>query len=323
MKILITGSAGFIGSHLTKILLEHGHTVVGIDNLITGSPNNIEDQSKNPNFTYVEADVAALDNSLKRDLESNGFSEIYHLACPTGVPNLVTLAEEMLLANSVGTKNILDIADKNRSKIIFTSSSEVYGDPLVFPQTESYPGNVDPAGLRSPYEEGKRFGESLLSMYVRKYDLDARIVRVFNTYGPNMSEDDQRVVPKMLNQIKEGQPLTVHGDGTQRRTFCYISDLIDGILLAMRKGETGGVYNLGSDDEITIHELAKLLLTEAESKSKIIFEPRPEHDHQARMPELTKIKRLGWRPKVSLNEGLKIILQDYSTVREEIPGKIS
>ncbi|KKU12075.1 MAG: dTDP-glucose 4,6-dehydratase [Candidatus Woesebacteria bacterium GW2011_GWA1_45_8] len=301
-KILITGSAGFIGSNLAEYLLEQGEFVVGVDNFITGSRENLKDLRSAPNFTFIEAAVE--DPSLKGKLTGFKFDEIYHLACPTGVPNLVTLAEEMLSATSFGTKNVLDIALASKARFLFTSSSEVYGDPLVFPQGEEYTGNVDPVGLRSSYEEGKRFAESLTAMYVRKHKVDARIVRVFNTYGPNMSYKDQRVIPVFLNAIETGKPLPIHGDGTQKRTFCHVDDLINGLVLAMRKGGPGEVYNLGSDKEVTVLKLATTLARLADTDVKLSFLPRPSHDHQARRPKLTKIKALGWSPKISLEEGL-------------------
>ena len=309
MKILITGSAGFIGSHLAEFFLKEGHQVVGLDNFITGDQNNADKFSKYLSLNFIESDIADMKEDLRKKLEAQKFDEVYHLACPTGVPNLITLAEEMLLTNSLGTKNILDIARKNNSKVIVASSSEVYGDPLVFPQTEEYSGNVDPIGTRSPYEEGKRFGESLVSMYVRKYSLDARIVRIFNTYGPNMSLADQRVVPKLINQLNNNQPLTVHGNGSQKRTFCYITDLLDGVVLVMKQGTPGEVYNIGSEDEVEIYKLARTLIKISGLSAEIISEPRPSHDHQARMPDLTKIKKLGWQTKINLEEGLLLTLK--------------
>lgn len=303
-KILITGVAGFIGSNLAEHLLDEGDSVFGLDNFITGSPKNINKLAARDNFTFLQADVASLDSGQKLAIEREGFDEVYHLACPTGVPNLVPLAREMLLASSAGTQNILDIALKARAKFLFTSSSEVYGDPQVYPQKEEYTGNVDPTGIRSPYEEGKRFAESLIVMYCRRCRLDGKIARVFNTYGPNMSEKDQRVIPKFFNQLSNSSPLTIHGDGTQKRTFCHASDLVQGLVLTMRKGESGQVYNIGGAEEVTIADIAKLMLKLAGRDVGIKHEDRPAHDHQSRRPDLGKITSLGWSPKIRLEEGL-------------------
>jgi len=302
MKILVTGAAGFLGANLTEYLLGQGHEVLGIDNFITGSRKNIEELSGKPNFKFFEADIVTLTPVAKASFSQ--VDQVYHLACPTGVPNLAPLAEEMLLACSVGTKNILDIALQNKASFVFTSSSEIYGNPEKFPQAESYSGNVDPTGLRSPYEEGKRFSEALVAMYSRKHGLDAKIVRVFNTYGPRMSEKDTRVIPNFIRQITKEEPLTVHGDGQQRRTFCYVDDLIAGLELVMEKGKAGEVYNLGGDEEITIAALASLVAEVFGAQSGLKQEERPKHDHQARMPQLSRVKALGWSPQTTLKEGL-------------------
>ncbi|MEX0621848.1 MAG: NAD-dependent epimerase/dehydratase family protein [Candidatus Woykebacteria bacterium] len=316
-KVLVTGAAGFIGSNLVGRLLKESYYVVGIDNFITGEPKNIRKFSGDSNFKFIRADIVNLDAGQVEDLIHERFSEIYHLACPTGVPNLVTLAEEMLLTCSVGTRNILEIARKSGSKFLFTSSSEVYGDPKVFPQEESYSGNVDPIGIRSPYEEGKRLAESLVIMYVRKYGLRGKIVRVFNTYGPNMSEKDERIIPKYIQQIKKGAPLTVHGDGTQMRTFCHVADLVNGLLLVMREGKNGEPYNIGGVKEIAVKDLAQTMIRLFSSKVGISYVKRPAHDHQSRRPDLTKISSLGWSPSVGLEDGLSrlIIISTSQTVR--------
>ena len=200
-----------------------------------------------------------------------------------------------------------------KAKLLFTSSSEVYGDPQVFPQTESYTGNVDPIGIRSPYEEGKRFSESLIQMYVRKYNVDAKIVRVFNTYGPSMSSNETRVVAKFLSQALQGKLLTVEGKGLQTRTFCYIDDLVNGLLMIIKKGKKGEVYNLGSDKEVRIIDLAKLIVKVTDSKSKISFVERPSHDHKRRHPSLEKVKKLGWKQKTTLKNGLQKTFRSYIT----------
>ncbi len=307
MKILITGAAGFIGSNLAHKLLEEGHQVVGIDNFITGSRKNIEELSSVQNFSFLEADITSLTPAEKISLTV--IDQVYHLACPTGVPNLGPLAEEMLLTCSSGTKNILDVALTNKANLVFTSSSEVYGDPETFPQEESYTGNVDPTGLRSPYEEGKRFSEALTVMYARKHGLNAKIVRVFNTYGPRMSDKDTRVIPNFIRQITKGDALTLHGEGDQRRTFCYVDDLVSGLKIIMEKGKVGEVYNLGGDEEITVKDLAGLIAAVREKELKLQYEQRPAHDHQARLPELSRIKELGWSPKINLRDGLTLTLK--------------
>ena len=311
MKILVTGAAGFIGSNLTEHLLNKGNFVYGVDNFITGSKENIKRLSKNPSFGFLESDISNFSDQKIKLLHDQRFDQIYHLACPTGVPNLIILAEEMLGTCSQGTKNVLEIARKSNAKFLFTSSSEVYGDPKEFPQNEEYTGNVNQIGIRSPYEEGKRFAESLISMYVRKYDLDVKIGRIFNTYGPNMFVKDMRVIPRFIQQIKEKKPLTVHGRGIQRRTFCYVDDLVNGIELVMSKGVKGEVYNIGSDEEITISELALLVKEVCRSNSQIKSVERPPHDHQARKPSLRKINNLGWSSRISLEEGFGTFLLPF------------
>lgn len=315
-NILITGAAGFIGSNLAQTLLDQGHSVVGIDNFITGSKRNISQLNRNRNFIFIEHDII---KPLKPSAVCGELSAIFHLACPTGVPNLTKLAEEMLLACSVGTTNVLNLARKNNAHVVFTSSSEAYGNPKESPQKESYTGNVDPTGVRSPYEEGKRFSESLCMMYQRKYGTDVRIVRVFNTYGPNMSLKDQRVIPAFMRQVMNDEPLTLHGDGSQIRTFCYVDDLVSALTTVMEKGKAGMVYNAGGDEQMTIRELAELVLQitnptssldklgtslGAGSEQRIANSERPIHDHDSRLPDLTNLKALGWKQKVSLKEGL-------------------
>jgi len=307
-SIIITGSAGFIGSNLSSRLLSEGNIVYALDNFITSSPANTQSLKKNSNFHFLKHDITKI---LPRRFlaKVKKVDEIYHLACPTGVPNLTLLAEEMLLTCSIGTKNVLDLAVAHRAKLIFTSTSEIYGDPEIFPQSESYNGNVDPIGTRSPYEEGKRFSESLIAMYTKKYKLDTRIIRVFNTYGTKMTFSDTRVIPNFLHSIKKNKPITVHGEGLQKRTFCYIDDLIDGLILISQKGKSGEVYNLGSDEEITIADLAKKILSLIRKKSNIVTIERPSHDHKRRVPDLTKVYKLGWNRNYTLTDGLKSTIE--------------
>jgi len=310
MKIVVTGGAGFIGSNLCRRLLDSGHQVIAVDNLITGWEPNINSLRSFPRFTFVKHDIAK-PFSAKISSQIKNLDAVYHLACPTGVPNITPMAEEMLLTCSRGTINALKLADQEKAKFLLTSSSEIYGDPLISPQAENYTGNVDPIGPRSPYEEGKRFSEGLVVMYVKKYQVNAKIVRIFNTYGPQMSPEDTRVVPQFIRQALLGKPITIHGKGDQKRTFCYVDDLVDGLILVMNKGKAGEVYNLGSSQQVTIKDLAQKIKKLTKSKSKTEFVKRPFHDHQSRLPNLEKIKKLSWRPKINLEEGLKKTLIFY------------
>lgn len=309
--ILVTGGAGFIGTNLCKKLLDQGHKVIAVDNFITSSGDNINELKKHPHFTFIRHDIIK-PFPAKLMKQEVSIKEIFHLACPTGVPNLLPLGEEMLLTCSIGTRNVLELARVHKAKFLLTSSSEVYGDPEVFPQKETYTGNVDQISIRSTYEEGKRFSESLVALYVRKYKLDGKIVRIFNTYGPHMTMTDTRVIPNFINQIKKNKPLTVQGKGLQRRTFCYVTDLVDGFLTVIEKGTAGEAYNLGGDEEYTIKELAETIIKiNGDPKIKISYIPRPGHDHQARRPELQKVKKLGWKQKIKLEEGLTKTLEWY------------
>ena len=303
-RILVTGGAGFIGTNLCKALLKNGHDVVAVDNLITGSVKNVSILKKYPRFTFIKHDITKpFPQTL--NFQFPAFNFIYHLACPTGVPNIKNLGEEMLSTCSLGTSNVLELARENNARLLFTSSSEVYGNPEKFPQDESYNGNVSPNGFRSPYEEGKRFSESLVKMYVDKYNLDAKIIRVFNTYGPYSSRSETRAIPRFLGMARKNKPLPIEGNGSQTRTFCYVDELLEGFEVIMKKGKKGEVYNLGSDQEIPILDLAKLILLITGSKSKIKFVSRPLHDHNRRLPELSKIEKLGWQARIFLREGLQ------------------
>lgn len=308
MQILITGAAGFIGSNLSRHLLKYGNTVLGLDNLITGDSSNLAGLKKHPRFIFFKHDITK-PAPRKFMAKTTKIKLIYHLACPTGIPNLIPLAEEMLRTSAEGTRNVLELARQTKARLLFTSSSEVYGNPQVSPQSEDYTGNVDPTGIRSPYEEGKRFAESLVMMYVRKYKLRATIVRVFNTYGPGMTQNDTRVIPRFIYQALNNMPLTIHGTGNQTRTFCYIDDVIDGLMKVMKKGLRGEIYNLGNQRETTILEVAKLVCHLTRSQSKIVYAERPSHDHQRRQPDLTRVRRLGWSPVTTLTQGLKLTLK--------------
>ncbi|HCS78228.1 TPA: hypothetical protein DIV55_00625 [Patescibacteria group bacterium] len=321
MCILVTGGAGFIGANLCQRLLEQNHEVIAVDNLITSDGGNLNKLRSFPNFTFIKHDIT---NPLPHALTAYRLplTAIYHLACPTGVPNLTKLAEEMLLTCSIGTRNILELARTHKAKFLVVSSSETYGNPLIFPQTENYTGNVDPTGIRSPYEEGKRFTESLVSIYVRKYKLDAKIVRVFNTYGPGMDRSETRVVPRFLRQALSNKPITIHGKGTQTRTFCYVDDLVNGLLIIMKKGKSGEVYNLGSDQQVTIRQLAELIINVTKSKSKIIKIKRLKHDHESRLPDLTKVKKLGWKLHTPLEDGLRKTSKSLNPSSFYIPNHV-
>ncbi len=301
MRVLITGAAGFIGSHLCERFLNEGHEVIGLDNFITGRPENIAHLFENPNFTFIRYDVT---NFLyvegKVDL-------VLHFACPASPVDYMNHPIHTMKVDSVGTLNTLGLAKEKGSRYVFASSSEVYGNPEVHPQPETYWGKVNPIGPRSVYDEAKRFSEALTMAYHRQHGLDVRIVRIFNTYGPRMRRDDGRVIPTFITQALRGEDLTVHGDGTQTRSFCYVDDLVEGIYrVAVKDGLEGEVFNLGNPEEHTILDLAKMVIEITKSPSKIKFVERRKDDPDRRKPDITKAKKLlGWEPKVSLREGLE------------------
>ncbi len=312
MDILVTGAAGFLGSNLSEKLLKDGHNVWGVDNLLTGTKENVEGLLRYPNFDFFKCGIEEKAFSLFCDNVGVKFDQIFELACATGVPNIERLSEEMLLACSIGTWNTLEVARKHGSKFILTSSSEVYGEPLVTPQAETYTGNVETTGWRASYEEGKRFAETIVSHFVRKYGVHATIVRLFNAYGPNMALEDTRVISRCVVSALKGGPLPVTGDGSQRRTFCFVSDIIDGLEIVIDKGIPGEVYNLGSNKEITIRRFAEKIIELTGSESHIEFVKRPAHDHSARMPVLDKIHALGWSQKIPLDDGLEATIKNFS-----------
>lgn len=308
MKVIVTGGAGFLGSHLVDKLLERGDQVLAIDNLLTGDLKNLDHLKNNPNFTFLNQDVS---HQFSTDFAAD---EIYHLASPAS-PSLKSpksyhaLSFETMMVNSMGTWRLIEIALSKKAKFLFASTSEVYGDPLEHPQKESYRGNVSTTGPRSVYDESKRFGETIVSAFVRSKGMDGRIVRIFNSYGPRMA-DDGRVVIEFVAAALQNKPFPVFGDGKQTRSFCYATDMIDGIMLAMEKGQMGEVYNLGNPDEFSVLELAQKIkgLTNSSSKPKF-GEPLPEDDPIQRCPDITKAKeQLGWEPKVDLDEGLKKLI---------------
>jgi len=301
MNILITGGAGFIGSHLCKKFVKEGHTVFCLDNLFTGSKKNIKELLKYDNFVFLLHDVI-------EPIELNDIDQIYHLACAASPKKYQANPIHTTKTSVIGTINMLDLALKNNAKFLFTSTSEVYGDPLQHPQKEDYFGNVNPTGPRACYDEGKRCAESLTLDYNRKYDLDVKIVRIFNTYGPFMDHNDGRVISNFITQALKNKDITIQGDGLQTRSFQYIDDLVDGLIKMMNnKKDFTGPVNLGNPQEFTILELAKLIQKMIpKSKSKIIYKALPQDDPMKRKPSISLAKEiLNWEPKVKLNTGLE------------------
>lgn len=300
MNILVTGGSGFIGSHLCKKLLEKGGRVICVDNLLTGDLKNLSDIISHPQFQFVKQDI------ISPIFLAEKIDQIYHLASPASPIDYQNYPLETLLTNSQGTYNLLELARKNKARFLFASTSEVYGDPLEHPQKETYWGHVNSFGPRSCYDEAKRFAESLCYTYLHKFNVDMRIIRIFNTYGSSMQKDDGRVVSNFINQALENEPVTIYGKGSQTRSFCYVDDLIKGIVKMMGKPDImGEIINLGNPDEYSILEIAKVIIKLTSSKSKIIFKPLPQDDPTRRQPDISKAKKLlGWEPKISLKEGL-------------------
>jgi nucleoside-diphosphate-sugar epimerase len=301
LKVLVTGGAGFIGSHLCARLLDEGHDVLCVDNFITGNQDNIASLVANPSFRFLQHDVT---EALP---ENEACAAIYHLASPASPPDYLAHPVETALTNSLGTYRLLELARAWNAKFLLASTSEIYGEPLEHPQTEEYWGNVNPIGMRSCYDESKRFAETMTSTFVRLHRLNARIVRIFNTYGPHSDPADGRIVPNFVTQALQGEPITVYGDGMQTRSLCYVSDLVEGFLRAMNYPETQGmVFNLGNPDERTILEYAEIIKQQSNSRSPIVFRPLISEDEPTRRrPDITRAKEiLDWEPKVNLIEGL-------------------
>lgn len=307
-RILVTGGAGFIGSHLCEKLLQENNFVICLDNFFTGSKKNIEHLLDNKNFQLIEHDV-----TLPYDIEVD---EIYNLACPASPPHYQYDPVKTIRTSVLGIINMLDLAKKYNAKILQASTSEIYGDPIVHPQVESYWGNVNPIGVRSCYDEGKRCAETLMMDYHRQFNVDIRIVRIFNTYGPNMALNDGRVVSNFIVQALENKDITIYGDGSQTRSFCYVSDLIDGLVKMMENPQLFiGPVNLGNPQETSILDFAKYIISLTNSSSKIIFKELPSDDPVQRKPniELAK-KELDWEPKVNAEEGIKNTINYFENV---------
>jgi len=306
MRIIVTGGAGFIGSHLCRALLDQKHEVICIDNLYTGSKKNIQTLLKNPKFQFVQQDIVEPFDETA--------DQIYNLACPASPIQYQKDPVYTFKTSVIGTHTMLELAHSCKARFLQASTSEVYGDPAQHPQKESYWGNVNPIGIRSCYDEGKRAAETLCMDFHRQYKVDLRIARIFNTYGPNMAPDDGRVVSNFIVQALQNKPITVYGDGSQTRSFCYVSDLINGLIKLMNSNVMGPV-NLGNPDEFTINELAKEVIKITKSKSKIVYKPLPEDDPKQRKPDITLAKaKLGWVPKVPLKEGLKYTIEYFKSI---------
>ena len=306
MRVLITGAAGFLGSHLTDALIAEGHQVLGVDNLSTGNLDNLEHLRSESRFEFLEHDICI-------SFDPKHVHYVFNFASPASPEDYMRLGIETLMVGSAGTRNALEIARKYDAKFLHASTSECYGDPEQHPQTEEYWGHVNPIGPRSVYDEAKRFSEALVMAYHRNQNIDTRLVRIFNTYGPRLHMNDGRVISNLLTQALRGEDLTIYGDGSQTRSFCYVSDEIDGILRLSRSSEHGPV-NIGNPTEWTILECARTILRVTGSHSAIVHRPLPQDDPTQRQPDISKAKRLlGWEPKIDLESGLKLSLDYFRT----------
>jgi dTDP-glucose 4,6-dehydratase len=316
MRILITGAAGFLGSHLTDALLAEGNSVLGVDNLCTGSTANLQHLRNEPRFELAEHDICT-------PFDYGRVDYVFNFASPASPVDYSRLGPETLAVGSDGTKNSLEVAKKYGAKFLHASTSECYGDPSVHPQTEDYWGNVNPIGPRSVYDEAKRFSEALTMAYHRYHGVDTRLVRIFNTYGPRLQKNDGRVISNFVMQALRGEDLTVYGDGGQTRSFCYVSDEIAGILGLSRSDEHLPV-NIGNPHEWTILECAKAVLKITGASSRIIYHPLPEDDPMQRQPDISKAQRLfGWEPEIDLETGLKLSLDYFrACLAEEVAATL-
>ena len=308
-RILVTGGAGFIGNHLCRRLLNEGNYVICLDNFFTGLKRHIEDMLDNPNFELIEHDIVE-----PVDIEVD---QIYNMACPASPPHYQYDPVKTMKTSVLGIINMLELAKKYKATLLHASTSEVYGNPLVHPQQESYWGNVNPIGIRSCYDEGKRAAETLMMDYYRQYGVDIRIIRIFNTYGPNMDPKDGRVVSNCIVQAINGEDITIYGDGSQTRSFCYVSDLVAGAIKMMNndKGFIGPV-NLGNPSERTVLNLAEIVLEMTGSKSKITYKDLPSDDPVKRKPDITKAQEiLGWKPEVDIKDGLAKTIEYFKSIQ--------
>lgn len=307
-RVLVSGGAGFLGSHLCERLLNEGNYVICMDNLFTGSKDNIEHLMRNPDFEFICHDVT---EPIYVDVD-----RIYNLACPASPPHYQYDPIKTAKTSVYGAINMLGLAKHCNARILQASTSEVYGDPLVHPQQESYRGNVNTIGIRSCYDEGKRMAETLFFDYHRQHDVDIKVIRIFNTYGPRMNPQDGRVVSNFIVQALKGEDITIYGDGTQTRSFCYVDDLIEGMVRMMdsRDGFTGPV-NLGNPGEFTMKQLAELVLSATGSRSKIVYRELPSDDPTQRKPVIDlAMKELGWKPTIKLEDGLKRTIEYFKTI---------
>ncbi|MEH2081642.1 MAG: UDP-glucuronic acid decarboxylase family protein [Nostoc sp.] len=303
MRILVTGGAGFIGSHLIDRLMAAGHEIICLDNFYTGSKRNILKWLDHPYFELIRHDIT---EPIRLEVD-----QIYHLACPASPVHYQYNPVKTVKTNVMGTLNMLGLAKRVKARFFLASTSEVYGDPEVHPQTEEYRGSVNPIGIRSCYDEGKRIAETLAFDYYRQNKVDIRVVRIFNTYGPRMLENDGRVVSNFIVQALQGNPLTVYGDGSQTRSFCYVSDLVEGFIRLMNSDYVGPV-NLGNPGEYTILQLAQTVQNMINPDAQIKFEALPSDDPRRRQPDITKAKTwLNWEPTIPLQEGLKLTIEDF------------
>ncbi len=306
LRILVAGAAGFIGSHLCDRLLEEGHEVLGADNYITGASHNLTHLESHPRFRLIHHDITeplAVDGPL---------DVIFNLASPASPKDYLSHPIETLRTGAEGSRHLLDLACRKQARYLLASTSECYGDPQEHPQKETYWGHVNPVGPRSCYDEAKRFAEAITMAYHRQHGLSTRIARIFNTYGPRMQLDDGRIVPNFVRQALRGEPITVYGDGSQTRSFCYVDDLVEGLVRLSRSDEPLPV-NLGNPEEMTVLEFARLIRQFAGSRSEIRFEPLPEDDPQRRRPDITRARLLlGWEPRVGLEEGLRRTIEWFA-----------
>jgi UDP-glucuronate decarboxylase len=303
MRVLVTGGAGFIGSHLIDRLMKQGHDVICLDNFFTGHKHNIRHWLDNPYFELIRHDIT---EPIRLEVD-----QIYHLACPASPVHYQYNPVKTIKTNVMGTLNMLGLAKRVKARFLLASTSEVYGDPDVHPQPEEYRGNVNCIGIRSCYDEGKRVAETLAFDYHRQNNVDIRVMRIFNTYGPRMFENDGRVVSNFIVQALQGIPLTVYGDGSQTRSFCYVADLVEGMMRLMN-GEHMGPINIGNPGEYTILQLAETIQKMINPNAELAFKPLPQDDPKQRQPDITKAKNLlGWEPKIALEEGLKLTIADF------------